>query len=899
MSSLKKETEPILELDKDGLQHINCILGDLIALYNPLDRPDTWWAKRLYAFRDLGLLSPQEINTAKREFCFYARFLRLAHPERRYKRLESYLWSEPVRKLLLEPVGFLEGNFLILPPGSVRLIQPHIDNPLRSICFPHIGFNRRTAVDLALQRFSNDDLTDGLRELAKYFSRYRPFPRLREEDRNQFFQCLESAIRAVFENRKLGLKVIYEPLGEAINLLEEPRPGDEELTWRKFFAKRLVEYALYMMTTLKLKLFREESDNLEFLKFLKGIAPRTVLEGEAACVFMEDGQISLHQFIFEWLKWHEINRTTSKIDDLGNPYLHSNLVRAGLVSVDGQATERARRMVRWLQKAAGLDEPTLRSTVGGLSPHLNKHYHALFGKADAPDEDSADLGTSLDHATSGATARNADTSPELEISPWGFLLDHWEDSDSNKRTLATALCSLVIDSESRGREQERIQTTVSLIKEPSSPTAVGTEFKVTGPLPSRSVEPYEIKAYREFATQWLALNEYTPDLSTYWGDSAANWGIHEFLRRNETGPRSFFAFSFSNLVDERAWQAVFVGTCNLGNGVEGETLEQVEKHEADLLQRLSLIKQFLTITGWPVVAAVQREEQEKLRADAEWAGIVRNIGHAIAAPLNRISNDLTELAQTLDDPALIRDIQRMKHRLFGTAAIKDLLLFLKEQEGFRRGGMEYEYALRGTDGRVEEDVREDLELSYENLRKWTDEAIDYIEAEGERIARKRASQLRENRQTHVIIDYPSDFPHSLGVANRKRGYSLDKWEWVSDREKAIIRVVMQELCINAIKHGHGVSPAINVRIIPNHDSLTIWVIGSRDPGRTPILTLDDPLQSQERWSGMMLLRTAIKGGLGWQIDALADDEVERELGCKPILDAAAVQAFRISAPYIV
>src|ERR1044072_4168070 len=111
-----------LGLNKETLHHINCIFGDLISLYNPLDKSDCKWAKSLYAFRDLGIFPQEDLETAKEEFIFYISFLRLAQPNRRYKKLEAYLWSKPVRKLLLEPLGFLEGNFIILQPGSVRMI---------------------------------------------------------------------------------------------------------------------------------------------------------------------------------------------------------------------------------------------------------------------------------------------------------------------------------------------------------------------------------------------------------------------------------------------------------------------------------------------------------------------------------------------------------------------------------------------------------------------------------------------------------------------------------------------------------------------------------------------------------------------------------------------------------
>jgi hypothetical protein len=49
---------------------------------------------------------------------------------------------------------------------------------------------------------------------------------------------------------------------------------------------------------------------------------------------------------------------------------------------------------------------------------------------------------------------------------------------------------------------------------------------------------------------------------------------------------------------------------------------------------------------------------------------------------------------------------------------------------------------------------------------------------------------------------------------------------------------------------------------------------------------------------MILLKTAIKGGLGWQIHLFADSAAKEELGYDPIPGATAIQSFRIIASIV-
>src|SRR5205085_5579424 len=136
-------------LKENDFRHINCILGDLISLYDPQDQTANWWADRLYAFRETVWQPPADMPwEPKKEFVLHVDFLQDAYPGRRYQLLEAYLWSQPVCDLLLRPLGFLEGNYIVLQPEEYSLIQPNIEAPWHTIRFPHLGFGQETVVDL-------------------------------------------------------------------------------------------------------------------------------------------------------------------------------------------------------------------------------------------------------------------------------------------------------------------------------------------------------------------------------------------------------------------------------------------------------------------------------------------------------------------------------------------------------------------------------------------------------------------------------------------------------------------------------------------------------------------------------------------------------------------------------
>jgi hypothetical protein len=817
-------------LSGQQLRHINSILGDIISLYNPKvpegKENDRWWADRLYAFGNTGQWNRTEVEKFKEEFRFFTEYLELAYPARLFKKLEAYLWSRPIRKLLLEPLGFLEGNFLIIQPKSLALTQPHVDMPSRSIRLPHIGFDEKDIIELTELRIrSPKELNQLLPNFREYFFNHEtiPFQGIMSEDREKLYAALESALRALLpadqgpKKRRLAeargyLKGVLPIIKGAAEFRAE-RADVRTDKYDDLLVQRLLESSLYMLTNFAIKEFRKgyrsDRERTEFLKFLIGKAPITKIEKETACLYMEDGEVSLNQFTFEWLAWHERKESLVESD----PLSEESLLKAGLVTEKNQLTERARRMARWVEKVVGVR--------GAPDEALNREYSSLVkGPIKSTDP------------------------PAI----WDFLVMHWAFQSGDKKRRMSATLNVLMSKQGDASE-----------------------------------------ALRQFAEEWLGSNRQKPTLDEYWAKAGANWGIHEFLRRYETGPRGFIAFPLSDLLDENVLQAVFLGTCALGPELEGENEEEVNKNKAELRERISLLKNFITIVGKPVIAVAVRDEEIRLRADAIWGEILPNMGHAIAAPLTRLKLDLEEVAGKVADEALRQEIEKTAYRVSGTSAIKDLLLFFKEMSNVRRK-TEWQYVLSETDSNDPENLAAALELNHANVNDWIYEALRFLEVEGRdgNNERVKARRLRETSEERVFFS-PSP---ALSLSLKRR--QEDKW--ASAREKAVVKVVLQELIINAIKHTDREHPGFNVRVILAEDRVHMWVISSRHPNTNPVRSLDQ--QGGERVSGLKLIQYSVKT-LGWKVDALNDYQaIRKELGCDPALGTDSLQAFYVLAPFM-